>query len=120
MLIARGPGKLSPVSAAIKDVNTFCNQTLFNNPAKPGTPAATDKIRCALIVMGAWKFVHSDYPGHNNEKAQEACEEYWIACGGEAGSDQSLWSRHIATAFRDEKRLQRLTHFLASRLGTES
>ncbi len=118
-LIARGPGKLSPVRAAIRDVKTLCDKALFNHPAKHGTPAANDKVRCALVVMGAWKFVHSDYPGHNNEKVQEACEEYWLACGSKAGNDQSLWSRHITTARRDEKRLERMGDFLASRLGPE-
>lgn len=51
---------------------------------------------CALIIAEAWKYVHAAYPGARNEKAAEAAEAYWKACGNTRNS----WGGNPLTAWR--------------------
>src|SRR5262249_32644736 len=61
------------------------------------------KITCALIVIEAWAFVKGKPPSHNNEDAQEACEAYWLACGGQS-SAKWQWQLKLARADRSARR----------------
>lgn len=51
---------------------------------------------CALIVAETWKYVHKTYPGPRNERAAEAAEAYWKACGNTRNS----WGANPLTAWR--------------------
>ncbi len=51
---------------------------------------------CALIIAEAWKYVHKAYPGPRNEKAAEAAEAYWKACGNTRNS----WGANPLSAWR--------------------
>jgi hypothetical protein len=74
-----------------------------------------------MIVIEAWAFVHGDMPGHNNETAQEACADYWHACGQARDDGVYKWSPHITTARKSRSNLRRFIRdeIVRSAKGTE-
>ncbi|MDA8216949.1 MAG: hypothetical protein M0Z94_04950 [Dehalococcoidales bacterium] len=81
----RGPELVTPVGKT----------KAGKGPALP--PGAIHPARlCALIIAEAWKYVHAAYPGTRNEKAAEAAEAYWKACGNTRNS----WGGNPLTAWR--------------------
>ena len=96
---------------AISDISALCDKALSINRAGPGRKRPPGKITCALIVIEAWAFVKGRAPSTNNEYAQEACEAYWRACGGQPSANwpntlkaaravHSKWRQHIRSEIR--------------------
>jgi hypothetical protein len=81
----------------------LCDATLRLTDVKRGAPKEPGKVICSIIVIEAWVAVRGRAPSANNERAQEACEKYWIGCGCEPiGKDNPAnWKRSIETARRD-------------------
>jgi hypothetical protein len=78
-----------------------CDQALEINPPRRGNPKS-GMVMCALVVCEVWASIHSRPPGHNNETAQDLCEEYWIACRQSEGT-AGRWEHHISQARRVRK-----------------
>jgi hypothetical protein len=99
------PPRITVVRKVIRDVISLCDNTIVVNPGKRGQ-RSPGRLTCALIVVEAWTSAHGRRPGHNNEKAQEACEDYWLAAGCERGRSHSLWERHITKALQNQSALR--------------
>lgn len=84
--------------AAIEEIGAFSDHVLDSLDPKGGRPEAPGRVRCATIVIEAWALVHGRLPGANNTRAQEACDDYWRACGGSREGDLSKWRRQILIA----------------------
>ena len=80
---------------AISDISALCDKALSITRAKSGRKRRPGKITCALIVIEAWASVGGKAPSANNEDAQEACEAYWRACGGQPSAN---WQRTLQAA----------------------
>jgi hypothetical protein len=55
---------------------------------------------CAAVVVEAWRMIHGK-AGPRSEGVQEACKEYWRACGGEEigeTDDIENWRRPLELA----------------------
>jgi hypothetical protein len=88
---------LPKVRRDIKDVKALCKQALSINPTRHAIPKP-GMVICALVVCEIWASLHKRAPGHNNDKAQEACEEYWQACEQPSGNAIGRWEHHIKQA----------------------
>lgn len=109
-LPAREIDCLPKARQAMRDVIALCDKTLSTTPAKGGRSKTPGRVTCALIVIEAWIFVHHEGPGANNVDAQEVCDDYWRACGGQAigkESDPSNWRRPITDALSGQSALRR-------------
>ena len=80
----------------IEAVRAMCDKALSMNPPQHGNPKP-GMVACALIVREVWASLRKRPPSHNNDDAQEACEEYWLACG-QAGGKAGRWEHHIKQA----------------------
>ena len=80
----------------IETVRAMCDKALSMNPPEHGNPKP-GMFTCALIVCEVWASLRKRPPSHNNDDAQEACEEYWLACG-QAGGKAGRWEHHIKQA----------------------
>jgi hypothetical protein len=103
----------------ISDIDRLCDDVLSLVSSKGGAPSAPGMVTCAVIVIEAWASVHGRLPGHNNEHAQNACDDYWVACGGNREGDPSKWRRHITAARKSQRPLHRYIHDEIARRGTE-
>lgn len=95
---------------SMREVSALCDVALSNVSAKPGAPKRPGRVTCALIVIEAWAFARGKPPGANSPKAQEACEDYWRACGnrpiGKEG-DPGNWRRTVKDALADRSAFRR-------------
>ena len=66
-------------------------------PTKGRRPSIPGRVTCALIIVEAWHMVRGRAPAHNNDEAQEVCEDYWRACGGSKGST-IRWQKYLKDA----------------------
>ena len=87
------PDKAGDVIVAVR---AMCDKALSMNPPQHGYPKP-GMFTCALIVCEVWASLRKRPPSHNNDDAQEACEEYWLACG-QAGGKVGRWEHHIKEA----------------------
>ena len=97
---------LSVARKAGRGIERFCEEALklSKKGARPKEPGL---VTCASIVIETWAIAHKGTPpGHNNEKAQQACEDYWRACGGLREGDAGRWSRHMIAARASRLRSQ--------------
>jgi hypothetical protein len=78
---------------AVSEILAMCNDA--SAPGKPGRRREPGKVTCALIVIEAWASVGGKAPSANNQDAQEACETYWQACGGQPSGN---WQRTLKAA----------------------
>jgi hypothetical protein len=69
---------------------------------------------CALIVAEAWVLVHELRPAPSNDRAIEAADAYWQACGGPpsrwrgyTSNQRTGWRKHFQRAAGDEFAPQR-------------
>ena len=96
---------------ATRDISALCDKALSFIPVEPGRKRPPGKITCALVVIEAWDFVKGRAPSANNEHAQEACEVYWRACGGQPSANwqntlkaargvHNKWRQHIRNEIR--------------------
>jgi hypothetical protein len=88
---------------AMHNIVALCDKTLLIIPDKGGRVSKPGRITCAVIVIEAWAFVRGRAPSANNERVQEACDEYWRAIG-KGGS--SNWRRSITAARKNEGALR--------------
>jgi hypothetical protein len=66
-------------------------------PARRGGPTPNGGLSiCAGVCVWAWRRLHGEAPKRNVALA-EACEAYWVACGGEPTSGDPLerWRRAV-------------------------
>ena len=92
------PNKASHV---IEAVRAMCDKALSMNPPQHGNPKP-GMFTCALIVCEVWASLRKHPPSQNNDDAQEACEEYWLACG-QAGGKAGRWEHHIKEALQKRR-----------------
>jgi len=54
---------------------------------------------CAAVIIEAWKLVHGNAP-YRSDAFEQACADYWQACGGKPSGDDVLegWRRAIERA----------------------
>jgi hypothetical protein len=95
---------LSKARQAMLSVVALCDKSLSIISGKGGALKKPGRVTCALIVIEAWTFVNGRTPGHNNDAAQEVCDEYWRACGGKREGDPSKWYRHMTAALKSKGR----------------
>jgi hypothetical protein len=84
---------------AVSEILAMCQEA--SAPSKPGRRREPGKLLCALIVIEAWAFAKGKPPSANNEHALEACEAYWLACGGQPSGN---WHRTLKAARADKSR----------------
>jgi hypothetical protein len=89
-------GEVSAARSAARDIQASCKQALSRH-AKDGRPRSPGRVTCALVVIEGWIAVNDSAPGHNHRKLQEACDQYWFACGGKS-DEAGNWSGHLRTA----------------------
>jgi hypothetical protein len=109
---------LSEARKALDDVTAYSDTILSMHSGKGGRPKKSAKLTCALIVVEAWTAVHCRPPGRRRERALEACECYWQACGQEPQRDEGSWQRCLIDALHDNSPLRRWLHDEFQR-GTE-
>jgi hypothetical protein len=92
-----------------RDIVALCDTALRNISAKGGRTKIPGRVTCALIVIEAWAFAKGKTPGANNSKTQEACEDYWRACGGQpvGKGEPGNWRLTMADALAKESALGR-------------
>jgi hypothetical protein len=56
---------------------------------RKGRPLDAQRIHCAAVVARAWKIIHGR--ASKSRQVQEACDEYWRACGGKPIGGRSGW-----------------------------
>jgi len=96
---------LSEVRGNIEGVKALCDQTLGINPPRHGNPKP-GMATCALIVSEVWTSINHRAPGHNNDKAHDACEDYWRACKQAASKAVGRWEHYLKQA-RGNRRSER-------------
>jgi hypothetical protein len=67
---------------------------------EPRTKGNIQRRICASVVAEAWRLIHDDV-GPRSEGVQQACNEYWCACGCEeigATGDIENWRRPLEYA----------------------
>jgi hypothetical protein len=109
-LPAREIDCLPKARQAMRDVVALCDKTLSTTSAKGGRSKAPGRVTSALIVIEAWVIVHQEAPGANNVDAQEVCDDYWRACGGQPigkEGDPSNWRRPMIDALSSQGALRR-------------
>ena len=84
---------------AVSEILAMCKEA--SGPGKSGRRRKPGKVTCALIVIEAWASVGGKAPSANNQDAQEACETYWKACGGQPSGN---WQRTLKAARTDKSR----------------
>ena len=95
---------------AMCNVIALCDTALSITSPKGGVRKKPGRVTCALIVIEAWAFVHGRTPGHHNDFAQEACDDYWRACGGTREGDAGRWRRQITAARANKGAFRRYVH----------
>jgi hypothetical protein len=66
---------------------------------RKGRPLDAQRVVCAAVVARAWKIIHGK--ASKSRYVQEACDEYWRACGGKPIADfvnYENWRRPIDRA----------------------
>jgi hypothetical protein len=72
---------------------------------RKGRPRSAQRDICAAVIVEAWKIIHGRYEPRSG-KLQEACNEYWRACGGEPiGETEDIdnWRRPAERAATGEQ-----------------
>jgi len=63
--------------------------------------ADANRAVCAAVVVEAWSHIRGEKV-RSGKLIYEACEAYWVACGGEPmglkGSVEGIWRRRVADA----------------------
>jgi hypothetical protein len=96
---------LSEARSNIEGVKALCERALEKNPSDHGNPKP-GMAACALIVSEVWASINHRAPGHNNDKAHDACEEYWQACKQPASKAVGRWGYYLKQA-RGNRRPER-------------
>lgn len=80
------PDCIDAVSQSLHEFRDFLKGEL--RPSRKGGPTPDDRRRlCAAVCLLAWQEVHGK-PQPYSKRLQEACEEYWQACGQAATSTE--------------------------------
>jgi hypothetical protein len=70
---------------------------------------------CADFVVSYWKRIHGK-ASPRSDNCYEACEQYWVACGGEPSSDIQNWRDMVRDAAEREEPFL-LQHILIFMIG---
>jgi hypothetical protein len=81
----------------IEALRVMCDNALSMNPPQHGN-RKPGMVTCALIVCEVWASTHKRAPGHNNDRAHEACETYWGACGQPRSKAVGRWEHYLKRA----------------------
>ena len=74
---------------------------------RDGRPPNVRREICAAVVLEAWSIIHGEPAPPRSETFQDACREYWEACGGDS-ADCEDWRRPAERASRNDHEWVRL------------
>ena len=81
----------------------------LKKPRPTGRRPDVQREICAAVIVEAWKLLHGK-AGSRSPQLQQACADYWIACGGKQigeTNDPENWRRPIERALGTDHKLVR-------------
>ena len=75
------PDSVDAASTALTSLREFFEEQLQLRPTRKGWPRPDSRRQlCALVCASAWRRLYGEMQPHSRW-LQEACEDYWQACG---------------------------------------
>jgi hypothetical protein len=100
-------------------LNGMCDRVLSDISDKGGRNKEPGRVICAVIVIESYKFTKGRFPGANNKRLQQVCDDYWVASGQETLGDLGNWRRSLIAALALNNALRREVRDQVREWGTE-